>query len=140
MAMYLLNASRNDADVGWLAKATLEIDLLLSQNRLNLSLWIVSKHTRPDTRWLKKKCAALSCAFGPLFWFLCFVGYEPKGALMDLLRRRRPAIGAGGHAGGQGDVSEGRQGQDLLVQAGETADQALDRLIVEDLRRGALRR
>ena len=59
---------------------------------------------------------------------------------MDLLRRRRPAIGAGGHAGGQGDLSEGRQGQDQLVQAGETADQALDRLIVEDLRRGALRR
>ena len=59
---------------------------------------------------------------------------------MDLLRRRRPAIGAGGHAGGQGDPSEGRQGQDQLVQAGETADQALDRLIVEDLRRGALRR
>ena len=49
---------------------------------------------------------------------------------MDLLRRRRPATGAGGHVGAK--VIEGRQGQDLLVQAGETAEQVLDRLIVED--------
>ena len=101
----------------------------------------VDNHTRLHDIWLKKNSAQLLyCVAFPPFSFLCFVGYEPKGTLMDLLRRRRPANGAGGHVGAQGDLPEGRQGQDLLVQAGETADQALDRLIVEDLRRGALRR
>ena len=61
---------------------------------------------------------------------------------MDLLRRRRRNEGAPGDDGTQGGLQDGghREGRDLMVRPGENADQALDRMIVEDLRSGALRR